>query len=62
MAGESRKIVCHMREDRTETIPVKPDAALPIVEPSDVFVYFEASDGSEVGLRADAIIMMHLKD
>jgi hypothetical protein len=58
----ARKVVCTMRDDRCETIPVAADFELPIVNPNEVFVYFEAVDGSEVGLRADSILMMHLKD
>jgi hypothetical protein len=62
MADAQRRVVCHMRDDRMETIPVSTDFELPLVDQNQVFVYFEAADGSEVGLRADQIIMMHLKD
>ena len=57
-----RQLVCHLRGERTEVIPVEHDFTLPLVDVSQVFVYIEAADGSEVCFRQEDILTLHLKD
>jgi hypothetical protein len=57
-----RKLLCQLRGDRTETIPVKADFALPLIGRDELFVYIEAADGSEVCFRQEDILTLHLKD
>lgn len=63
MGDESyRKLHCSFRGDRSEVIPVPTDFNIPIIGPSDRFVYIEAADGSEVCFPAEDILTLHLKD
>jgi hypothetical protein len=57
-----RRLICHLRGDRTEGIPVKADFSLPLIGRDEVFVYIEAADGSEVCFRQEDILTLHLKD
>lgn len=57
-----RRLIVHLRGERTEGIPVEHDFELPHVSPNEVFVYIEAADGSEVCFRQEDILTLHLKD